>query len=444
MRLLARAQQGALGAEEIDHARVGVEDLLARELRHLGQEPARLVDRAVDLEAVFHAREVVVPAVAGRGVHDAGAGVERDVLAEHADGVAVDPRVAEAQALQGLALHLRDGLTQRDLRLVPARRRGGAQRLGDEQDVGRALDGIEGVVRLGMEGQGQVGGQRPGRGRPDDGEDAPAVQVGVRRSELLDVVVAQRELHVDGRARVLLVVLDLGFRERRAVRDAPVHGLLGLVDEPLLHELRQLPHDGRLVGRRHGEIGIRPLAHHAQALELGPLDGHELLRVCAAGAAERHRAHVPLLAAEVAVHLQLDGQAMAVPAGDVRRVVPLWSRHGAAAHHHVLEDLVERGAEVDVAVGVGRSVVEHELRRARARLPQPAVEVLRLPQVDAPRLRLGQVRLHGEVGAREVEGGLEVFGGGHGRKTTQRSTTAKNPSIQEDGRGPDPAWRAVG
>src|SRR5207253_1869337 len=70
--------------------------------------------------------------------------------------------------------------------------------------------------------------------------------------------------------------------------------------------------------------------------------------------------------------------------------------------------------------------------------------LLRFPQVDAPRLRLGQVRLHREVGAREVEGGLEVFGGGHGRKTRQSSTTAKNPSIQEDGRGPDPVWRAVG
>src|SRR5229473_1390088 len=51
------------------------------------------------------------------------------------------------------------------------------------------------------------------------------------------------------------------------------------------------------------------------------------------------------------------------------------------------------------------------------------------PARDAAGLRLGKVRLHREVRPRQVESGLEVFGGGHGRKTWQRSTPAKKPSI---------------
>jgi hypothetical protein len=67
--------------------------------------------------------------------------------------------------------------------------------------------------------------------------------------QLLEVGVAERELHVDRGAGVLLVVFDLGLGQGRAVGDAPVHGLLRLVDEPLLHELGELAHDRGLVAR---------------------------------------------------------------------------------------------------------------------------------------------------------------------------------------------------
>ena len=46
---------------------------------------------------------------------------------------------------------------------------------------------------------------------------------------------------------------------------------------------------------------------------------------------------------------------MAIPAGDVGRVE---AGHGFGLDDEVLEDLVEGGAQVDVAVGVGRAVVQ--------------------------------------------------------------------------------------
>ena len=52
-------------AQEVHDLRVGLEDLLAGEVLDLVDEAARLVDRAVDVEPVADAGQVVVPAVAG-------------------------------------------------------------------------------------------------------------------------------------------------------------------------------------------------------------------------------------------------------------------------------------------------------------------------------------------------------------------------------------------
>src|SRR6185295_12973483 len=53
VRLLARSEQGPLLAQEVDHLRVRVEDLLPGEELDLGEEASRFVHGAVDLEPVF-------------------------------------------------------------------------------------------------------------------------------------------------------------------------------------------------------------------------------------------------------------------------------------------------------------------------------------------------------------------------------------------------------
>jgi hypothetical protein len=77
-------QQAAALLEQIDDQRVRVPHLLAREVLDLRGQETALVHRAVDVEAIFHPREVVVPAVTGGGVDDTGAGVEGDVVGQHA------------------------------------------------------------------------------------------------------------------------------------------------------------------------------------------------------------------------------------------------------------------------------------------------------------------------------------------------------------------------
>ena len=74
-------------------------------------------DRRVDLEAVLHAGVEVVGAVAGRGVHRAGAGFERDVVAEHAERVARRRADAgSAMPLERRALHPRERRVERRAR----------------------------------------------------------------------------------------------------------------------------------------------------------------------------------------------------------------------------------------------------------------------------------------------------------------------------------------
>jgi hypothetical protein len=331
--------------------------------------------------------------------------------------------MAEADPLELRALRLGERRAERQaealLRLL-------VERFRQKQDLVAALDRVERVLGLGVEGERQVRGQRPGRRRPGHGGDRTAGERWMRLREPGRVLGREREADVDLRALVVLVVLDLGLGERRAAGDAPVDRLLRLVDEPLLGEGRELAHDRRLVAGRHRQVRIGPLAHHAEPLELVALDAHVLLGVLAARLPERDRRHLVLLRAEVALDLELDRQPVAVPAGPIGRV---HAHHRVAAHDDVLQDLVERRSEVDVAVRVGGAVVQHEARRALPGPPQLAVEVLLLPAREPLGLRLGQVGLHREIGLRELERGAEVGLGFHGKNRSRSMKKQSNTRV---------------
>ena len=119
------------------------------------------------------------------------------------------------------------------------------------------------------------------------------------------------------------------------------------------------------------------------------------------GAEVEDRDHVLVLVlpAVVFLDLPLDRQAVTVPAGDVVGVV---ARHLAGAVDHVLVDLVERGAEVDVAVGIGRAVVKDEQRAAGGGGAQLGEQVGFIPFCeDAVFFR--QVATHRKAGLRQED-----------------------------------------
>ena len=251
------------------------------------------------------------------------------------------------------------------------------------------------VLQLWVEGDGHGGRQRPWRCGPDDGCDFLARERSVNRRRITGHLVTD----VDAGAGVL-GVLNLSFGEGGAIVDAPVDGAQTLVDEALLKELEECLGDGGLVLEAHGGVGLLPAAEDAEADELLALNVEVLLRVFAAGTADGDGLHLKLLAAELLIDLDLDGQAVAVPAGDVGSVE---AGHGAGFNDEVLDALVEGVAEVDGAVGVGRAVVEDVAGATGAGGADLGVEVGFSPLGQTKRLIHWQIGLHGEGGLREVE-----------------------------------------
>ena len=101
----------------------------------------------------------------------------------------------------------------------------------------------------------------------------------------------------------------------------------------------------------------------------------------------------------------LDRQPVAVPARHVGRVE---AGEDLRLDDDVLEDLVDRVADVDVAVGVGRPVVQDVLRPAPAGGAQFSVQVHFLPALQDFRLALREAGLHRKIRLRQVQGFLVV------------------------------------
>ena len=135
-----------------------------------------------------------------------------------------------------------------------------------------------------------------------------------------------------------------------------------------------------LVPVGHGGVRVLPAAKDAEALKLAALQVDVFLRVFAAGSTDRDGVHFQLFAAQLLVYLDFDGQAVAVESRDVGRVE---TRHGLGLDDEVLKALVERMAQMDGPVGVGRPIVQDVLRGALARLADLLVEARFLPRLRA-------------------------------------------------------------
>ncbi len=304
-------------------------------------------------QAVRDAGVEVLHAVGRRRVHDAGAvgvgGVVGQVHGRQAPvaGIDVVQRMLEVQPGQLCALGGGDDLAIDAIALetvVDARRGQHQQALGRVDQ--RVFDLRAQVERL-------VGREGPGGGGPDDDEGG-LVQLGQAEGGGQLVGLRRLEGHVH-RGALAVLVFDLGLGQRRAAVEAPVHGLEAPVDEAALDQALEDAQLARFVGEVHRLVGVVPFAQHAQALEVLHLQGDLLGGVGTA-------LGLHLVAAEVAavqlLDLVLDRQAVAVPA---RHVVRVHALQLPRLDDHVLQDLVDRVAGVQRAVGIRRAVVQDEL-----------------------------------------------------------------------------------
>ena len=317
--------------------------------------------------------------------------------------------MAQAQVFQRAAGRAAEDLRRRD---AVARRGLFHQRLGQHQP-----ERVPAAIRAAHQRVGKFRAkryrersrQRPGRGGPDrhrdDGVIASGHAKGRRERIRIDGIVG----HIH-RAGGLVCVLDLCLGQGRTAVEAPVHRLHAACEVAVADDLRQRAQFAGLETAVEGLVRMIPVADHAQALEVGALQVDLRQRVLAAFLAEGGRIELDPDLAVLLLHRQLDRQAVAVPARHIGRIHAV---ERSRLDDDVLEDLVDRVAQVDRAVGVGRSVVQHETRSAGTLRAQPRVDVDFVPASQRRRFALGQVAAHREVGGGEMDGGFVVAA--HGR-----------------------------
>ena len=270
------------------------------------------------------------------------------------------------------------------------------ERVGDDERFGRTIgesDHAEGVFFLWVDGDGEVRGERPRRGRPND-------ERGVTNR-----TARGGEGDMDRRVGAL-GVFHLGLGEGGVRPGAPEDGLFLAIDEAFFDELREGADHAGLVGGIESEVGIFPIAENAEAFELAALDVDELAGVFLRTAADLGGRE----AGGGFDDAEFDREAVAVPAWNERRAE---AGHRFGFHHEVLEDFVQRSAHVDIAIGEGRAVVEQVERGVLPALLDFGVEAAGFPLGEDFRFALGEARLHREIGFRKVDG---VFVAAHERR----------------------------
>ena len=115
----------------------------------------------------------------------------------------------------------------------------------------------------------------------------------------------------------MVLVLDFGFGECGLVMHAPVDRPQALVDESVLVKREERGQHHGLILRSHRGVWAIKAAEHTNALELSALQIQVFLGVFAAGGTNGCGRHLQLLPAQFLVDLDLDGEPMAVPSGDV-------------------------------------------------------------------------------------------------------------------------------
>ena len=328
-------------------------------------------------------------------MHDTGAVIGRRVIRQ-IDGreavkalVHMGQRVLEVQVVELFAL----GRGNRLAFHGPAFHVFLNQGAGHDEQTARRID--QAVFQLGIDVQRLVGRDGPGGRRPDHGK-CRFVQLGQAKGGGQLLGLGRGEHHVQ-RLALLVLVFDFELSQRRSTVKAPVHGLEATVDKTALHHLLQGAQFQRLVGVVHGLVRVIPVTQHTQALEVDHLLGNLL---SGEGAALGLHFVARQIAAMQLFDGVFDGQTVAVPA---RHVTCVKTFQLAALDDHVLQDLVDGVADVDLAVGIGRAVMQDEHGGTGAGSAQLLVDALVFPLLDPAWLTLGQIAAHGKRGVGHVQ-----------------------------------------
>ena len=223
------AQQMAAFPDMLQNHLVGGPDLQAGKfLAGFFGQAAGGIHRHDDgqLRIVTHASVKVLGTVAGSSVNAAGAAVQRDMVAQNYQAGAIQEGMLIFHQFQVTAgnAHIQHGIVFHTAGLH------GSFHAVSGHDMVILTNLDEGVVKVGMQAGGHVGGQSPGGGGPD--HDPGFVQRHTGLGQHAVGIAGQLEADIQ-RITLVLTVLDFGFRQSGLVFGAPVHNTLALIDVAL-------------------------------------------------------------------------------------------------------------------------------------------------------------------------------------------------------------------
>ena len=224
---------------------------------------------------------------------------------------------------------------------------------------------------------------------------------------------ARLKPHPNHMAR-MIVILHLRLRQRGLLHRRPHHGLAPLIQAAIHHEFHELIRNHRLGVVIHGQIRVSPVAGHPKPLEFLALHINPAFGKSAAFLTEIDDINIVLVQALGAVllfDLPFDRQTVTIPA---RHITGVFAHHLLAAHHHILEDLVQRMADVQMPVRIGRPVMQRK-GRAAGLGAQGVINADPLPPRQPIGLALRQSGAHREFGLRQKHGVTVVGVAGVGR-----------------------------
>ena len=368
------AHHAARSLELADDVAVRVKHQLALVLGDEAGELAVGVDRDDQVDVVLFGGEHIVLTKGGRLVDHTGTVFGGDVVRQqdHERVLRALEVIEDRLVLQPLQLRATEG--GNDLRVRAQLLGVGAHEVGGQQQLrsGEALDTVLGnadqrVLHLRVDRQGQVGREGPGGGGPGDRGGVVKLRVLLPRGCGGKALAATGERHGHRHRGVLalavgIVQTGLLVGQRRVLRPRVRQDAEALVDQALVVELLERPHDGLHELRVHRLVAVFKVDPTSLTRDVVfPLVRvvHDGLCAVLVEALEAHVLDLRfVLDAQLLLCLQLGGQAVAVPAEHARHVV---AGHRAVARDDVLDVAGEQVAVVRQAVGKGRAVIEHVL-----------------------------------------------------------------------------------
>ena len=316
----------------------------------------------------------------------AGTGVQSDMLAQDDDGFPIDQRMGAGDEFQlGTAPMVKDLILVGDLSFLEEE----IDHLGSYQPL-FAANGDKRVIEIRMQANSKVGRDGPGCSGPND-------HVGVFRQNTLTV--SYFEFYVNG-GGFHIRIFNLGFCQSSFAMRAPINRLQAFIN------IAFLGHFGKSADLRSFKIGIQsdigmiPIAGHAQTTELFLLRFHIAQCKLFAAVAEHQLIGIATIQAQSIDRLGFNRQTMGIPAGHVRRVI---TAHRFIFNDHILEHFIQSMAQMNIAVGIRRPVMEDEFWLAGVLFQNAAVNAHFIPLLQNSRFLLRQVAAHFKIGLRQIQ-----------------------------------------